>query len=86
LDCSYNCTIELASKNIIDVLNYAKKNNIFSISLLGNRGGKAKHLTNIPIIVPSKNVARIQEAHIFLGHFIFENVENLLIKKKKLKK
>ncbi len=74
------------SKNIIDVLNYAKKNNIFSISLLGNRGGKAKHLTNIPIIVPSKNVARIQECHIFIGHLILEWVENELIKKKVIKK
>lgn len=70
------------SKNILHVLNYAKKNNIFSISLLGNKGGKAKNLTNIPIIVPSKNVARIQECHIFIGHLILEWVENELIKKK----
>ena len=70
------------SKNIIHVLNYAKKNNIFSISLLGNKGGKAQNLTNIPIVVPSKNVARIQECHIFIGHIILEWVENELIKKK----
>ncbi len=70
------------SKNIIDVLNYAKKKNIFSISLLGNKGGKAKNLTNIPIVVPSKNVARIQECHIFIGHIILEWVENELIKNK----
>ena len=30
-----------------------------------------KKLTDIELIVPSKIVARIQEAHIFLGHFIF---------------
>ena len=70
------------SKNILNVLNYAKKKNIYSISLLGNKGGKAKSLTNIPIIVPSKNVARIQECHIFIGHLILEWVENELIKKK----
>ena len=59
-----------------------KKKNIFSISLLGNKGGKAKNLTNIPIVVPSKNVARIQECHIFIGHIILEWVEDQLIKTK----
>ncbi len=71
------------SKNIIDVLKFAKKNKIYSISLLGNKGGSAKKITNLPIIIDSKNVARIQECHIFLGHIILEWVENELIKKKK---
>ncbi|MDC3062416.1 SIS domain-containing protein [Candidatus Pelagibacter sp.] len=69
------------SKNILKVLQYAKKNKIYSISLLGNKGGNAKKLSDLNIIIPSSNTARIQESHIFLGHFIFEQVENLLIKK-----
>ena len=68
-------------KNILNVLKYAKKNKIYSISLLGNKGGIAKKLSNLSIIVPSSNIARIQESHIFLGHFIFEEVENLILKK-----
>ena len=32
------------SKNIIDVLKFAKKNKIYSISLLGNNGGNAKKI------------------------------------------
>jgi D-sedoheptulose 7-phosphate isomerase len=70
------------SKNIINVLKYAKKRKIFSIGFLGNKGGNAKKLCNLNLLVPSNNVARIQETHIFLGHFIFEKVENLLINKK----
>jgi len=70
------------SKNIINVLKYAKKKKIFSLGFLGNKGGIAKKYTNHCIIVPSTNTARIQEVHIFLGHFILEQVENLLIKKK----
>lgn len=70
------------SKNIINVLKYAKKKKIFSLGFLGNKGGIAKKYTNHSIIVPSTNTARIQEVHIFLGHFILEQVENLLIKKK----
>ena len=69
------------SKNILNVLKYAKKKKIFSLSFLGGSGGLAKKLSNLNIIVPSNNTARIQEIHIFLGHFIFEQVENLLIKK-----
>ena len=70
------------SKNIINVLKAARKKRIFSIGFLGNRGGKSKKLCNIPLVVNSNNTARIQEAHIFLGHFIFESVENKLFNKK----
>ncbi len=70
------------SLNILKVLKQAKKQNISSISFLGNLGGKAKKLCDLNLIVKSKNTARIQEAHIFLGHFIFEQVEKMLIKRK----
>ena len=68
------------SKNIIRVLRAAKKRGIKSISFLGNDGGKCKDLGDLDIIIRDKNTARIQECHIFLGHFIFEEVENRLIK------
>ena len=69
------------SKNILNVLKKAKKMKIFTICLLGAGGGKAKNFSKINIVIDSKIVARIQECHIFLGHFILENVENLLFKK-----
>jgi D-sedoheptulose 7-phosphate isomerase len=62
-------------------LKYCKKNNIKSIGLLGYKGGKAKKYCSINIIVPSTVTARIQETHIFLGHFIFESVERLIFRK-----
>lgn len=67
------------SKNILNVLKYAKSKKALSIGFLGQNGGKAKKFCNYPIIVDSNIVARIQEAHIFLGHFIFENIEKNLI-------
>lgn len=69
------------SKNVIKVLKMAKKKKINSIGFLGNNGGEARKNCDINLIVPEKKTARIQEIHIFLGHFIFEQVENLLIKK-----
>ncbi len=70
------------SKNIIKVLKASNTKKINSIALLGNNGGKAKEYSTLPLIVKSKNVARIQEAHIFLGHFILQMVEEKIIKKK----
>ncbi len=68
------------SKNILKVLKEAKKKKIFSIGFLGNNGGKAKNLCDKALIVKSNITARIQECHIFLGHFILEMVENKIIK------
>ncbi len=68
------------SKNIVKILKTAKKKKIKTISFLGNSGGLSKNLCNLPIIVKDNNVARIQEAHIFLGHFILENLENSILK------
>ena len=70
------------SKNIIKAFKEARKKNIKIIGLLGNEGGKSSKLCDIKLIVPSKNTARIQECHIFLGHYILEQVENILIKNK----
>ena len=69
------------SKNILKVLNEAKKMKIFSICFLGKGGGKAKKIANKSLIVSSNNTARIQECHIFLGHFILEKVEDLIVGK-----
>ena len=68
------------SENIIEALKYSKKNKIKTIGLLGKGGGKAKNLCETKIVVPSNSTARIQEMHIFLGHFMFEQVENLIFK------
>ncbi len=69
------------SKNILKVLKEAKKKKIYSVSFLGKGGGKAKKISNKPLIVSSNNTARIQECHIFLGHFILEKVEDFLLTK-----
>ena len=69
------------SANIIKVLKDARSKKITTIGFLGGSGGKCKKFCDINLIVPSKSTARIQECHIFLGHFIFEQVENLILKK-----
>jgi len=69
------------SLNVLKAIKLARRKKIKSVGFLGLEGGKAKNILDVPIIVRSKNVARVQEAHIFLGHFIFQQVENLLVRK-----
>ena len=81
-DVLFVITTSGKSNNIIKVLKEAKKQNIYSFGLLGKGGGTAKTIVDDSIIVKNNNTAIIQESHIFLGHYILENIENLLIKKK----
>ena len=68
------------SKNIIKAIKIAKKLRLKTVAFIGNSGGKSKGLSDMEIIIPSRNVARIQETHIFLGHNILNEVEKKLIK------
>lgn len=63
------------SKNVIEALKAAKKIGMATISLTGNDGGQIAKLTDISIVVPAKNTARVQESHICMAHIICELVE-----------
>ena len=54
-----------------------------SIALLGSKGGKMKNIADEEFIIPSNNVARIQESHIFLGHIMFELAEEKIVQSNK---
>ena len=74
-------SVEEESLETYVALKKAKQMNVNTISILGNSGGKARKMAKIELLINEKNVARIQEAQKFLGHYIFEKVENILIKK-----
>lgn len=64
------------SENVIKGLQAAKAKGAYTIALTGDTGGKLSAMVDMRFCVPSKTVARIQEAHIFIGHCICELVEN----------
>lgn len=71
------------SKNVIEALNYSKKEGITTVMLMGDH--ESTQLTDISdyiIKVPSKITPRIQEAHIFIGHLIAEYVEYRIFSKR----
>lgn len=64
------------SLNVLKGIKKAKKIGMNTISLTGGTGGKVARLTDISLIVHSKNTARIQEAHIIIAHIICDLVED----------
>jgi D-sedoheptulose 7-phosphate isomerase len=66
------------SENVVRGIKAANELNAISIVLCGE-GGKLRPLADLTLAVPSKDTARIQEAHITLGHIICELVEAKLI-------
>jgi len=63
------------SQNIIRAVEYAKKNDIYTIGFTGNDGGLLGSLCDTSFIVPSKSTSLIQEVHTMLGHEICGAVE-----------
>lgn len=68
------------SPNIIEGMKKAKKLGMKTIGFIGKKGGELKGLVELPLIVPSDDVPRIQEAHITIGHIICHLVEKELFK------
>jgi len=68
------------SRNILELIKTAKKKKIQVYGLTGETGGCMKDLCSY-ICVPSKITARIQEAHIMIGHIICEIVEYKIFEK-----
>jgi len=66
------------SENVLRAVNKAKEKEIKVIGLLGGIGGKIKDIVDLPVIIPSSNVQRIQEGHITVAHIICELVEEEL--------
>lgn len=66
------------SENIIKAAHMAHNKDMRVIGFLGGNGGKLKELVDLPIVIPSSNVQRIQEGHITVAHIICELVEDEL--------
>lgn len=74
-DCLLVISTSGNSRNVIQAVEVARQMGIFTIGLLGHNGGTLRDLCELPVIVPSTVTARIQEAHIFVGHTVCGIVE-----------
>jgi DNA-binding MurR/RpiR family transcriptional regulator len=67
----------------IDYSKQAKKMGLKTIALTGGDGGELAKIAETSLLVPSLITARIQEAHITIGHIICELVEQVLCQEEK---
>jgi D-sedoheptulose 7-phosphate isomerase len=66
------------SPNVIRAMEAAKAKSIYTVALVGGKGGKMKDLADCAICIPSEETPRIQECHILTGHLICEIAEEML--------
>lgn len=66
------------SRNLLLAAEAARAAGIATLGLLGRDGGPLHALCDDAVVVPSDTTARIQEAHIFIGHRWCTRIEQLL--------
>lgn len=64
------------SANVVRAIEAANEVGAITIGMTGGTGGKLNSLCEHNIIVPANVTARIQEAHIFIGHCLCEIIES----------
>jgi D-sedoheptulose 7-phosphate isomerase len=68
-DCLVAVSTSGNSRNILNAVEAARLKGMTVIGLTGRDGGEMSELITHSIIVPSNVTARIQEAHILIGHW-----------------
>lgn len=71
------------AKNVYLAIKQAKKMGLKTVAFTGGDGGEIVKIADVSFIVPSAVTARIQEAHITVGHIICELVEQNLCQEQK---
>ena len=78
-DLVIGLTTSGTSANINLALSAANEIGAFTVALTGRDGGKVKDIATLPIIIANDETARIQEAHMFIGHWLCEAIDALVV-------
>ncbi len=77
-DLVIGLTTSGTSANINLALAAANEIGANTVALTGRDGGEVKNIAKLPIIIKNDETARIQEAHMFIGHWLCEAVDMLV--------
>ncbi len=80
-DCVIGISTSGNSPNVLRALEQARQLGITTIGLSGRDGGTMRALCDLCLVVPHADTARIQEAHIFIGHTWCALVEQALVER-----
>lgn len=64
------------SANVVRAMEAAKEIGAVTVGLTGGTGGKLNAICDFNLVMPSSVTARVQEAHIFVGHSLCEILES----------
>lgn len=74
-DLVIGLTTSGTSQNINLALQAANEIGAYTVALTGRDGGQVKDIASLPIIIANDETARIQEAHMFIGHWLCEALD-----------
>lgn len=64
------------SANVVRAIQVGRAIGAVTVALTGEGGGRLSELCDITLAVPSRVTARIQEAHILIGHILCEMIDD----------
>lgn len=70
------------SDNVIEGIEVCKTHGLKTIALTGKTGGRLRRLADVVLLIPSESTARIQEAHILVGHLLCKLVEQSFLQER----
>lgn len=65
------------SKNVLNAIDFANKNNSTTISLTGNNGGKLANISKINLNISSKDMLTIESMHLVICHLLLTIIRNM---------
>ena len=80
-DCLIAISTSGMSLNVVRAVEQARNNGIQTIGLLGKDGGVLAKSCDLAFVVNTDSTSSVQEAHIFVYHFLIRNLEKSLDQK-----
>ena len=71
------------SPNVLEGVEEAKRRGATTLALTGKGGGELSRIADHAVVVPSDDTARIQEAHIAIGHILADAIEKHFLQQDK---
>jgi len=66
------------SQNVIEAIDYCNKNNGTTIGISGFDGGKLYQKAEIPMLIPSHDMQKIEDYHMIFVHILMRTLKNTI--------
>ncbi|NMB45181.1 MAG: SIS domain-containing protein [Firmicutes bacterium] len=65
------------SENVVRALAYAREQEALAISIVGKAEGRMVRLTDISLVIPSRNYGIVEDTHMFIAHVVSQYMKGL---------